>query len=440
MRPRIHLYSLCWNDARMLPFFFRHYDDMVDRYFVFDNGSTDGSLSILENHGRVEITHFDVPGDSFVEEERRLADTMWRNSDADWVIVTEIDEHLYHPDMTGYLRRCKGQGITAIRSIGYEMVSDVFPTGTQPLYEQVTTGARSLPHDRLCIFNPREITETNFGLGRHTAEPAGRVVWPAIREVLLLHYKGLGMEYVIARSAELKLGLRERDMAEGWGFHYMWSPAEITAKWQGVRGVSGPVPGLGLLKHIEPANYFEEQSTIERSGLFEGEWYMSAYPDVEPTLCSPIAPGDALSHYCAHGWKQGRQPNFYFNPKWYCTNYPKLHTAGRNPLRDYIERGEKEGASPSPLFNTSWYRDHHGLSIEESPLQHYLARRMSGRVSPLPDFDVVKFCRSHSKVLAAGQDPFEVYYKRKRKPRPQPVVATRSKSQSGETTKNKRPR
>ena len=65
---KIHLYCLCWNDARMLPYFFRHYDDIVERYFIFDNGSTDGSLALLDSHPRVETTHFEVPGDSFVDE------------------------------------------------------------------------------------------------------------------------------------------------------------------------------------------------------------------------------------------------------------------------------------------------------------------------------------------------------------------------------------
>src|SRR5690242_2946962 len=47
---RVHLYALCWNDAYMLPYFFRHYDSFVDRYIIFDDGSTDRSLDILRRH------------------------------------------------------------------------------------------------------------------------------------------------------------------------------------------------------------------------------------------------------------------------------------------------------------------------------------------------------------------------------------------------------
>jgi hypothetical protein len=403
---KIELYCLCWNDARMLPYFFRHYDDIVDRYFIFDNGSTDGSLSILEKHGRVELSHFDGEGDSFCEQELRLCDSIWRGSKADWVIIPDIDEHLYHPDLLGYLRRCTDSGITAIESIGYEMISDSFPDRGDRLVETVTVGTRSIGHDRLCIFNPGQITETNFGMGRHRASPTGHVVWPEYPEILLLHYKQLGLDYPIARSAELRLGLRTLDLERKWGVHYTWSPEEITCKWNEIRAVSRPVPGLGELGDISPAVYFRDDRIVKRSGLFDGEWYLNAYPDVQE------ANANAFTHYCIYGWKEERRPNFYFDPEWYCQNYPELCTAGRNALCDYIESGERNGASPSPLFDTGWYRNEHRLDAAVSPLRHYLERRMTGTVSPIRDFDVADYCHRHPEVLAAGQDPFEHYCNR----------------------------
>jgi hypothetical protein len=401
----IHLYCLCWNDARMLPYFFRHYDRIVDKYFVFDNGSTDASLSMLENHERVEITPFEVPGDSFVEEERRLGDTIWRHSNADWVIITDIDEHIYHPYLIDYLRRCKERNITAIQSIGYEMVSDTFPSAAEPLTELVVMGVRSGGHDRLCIFNPKAVTATNFGPGRHKAKPEGRIVWPEYPEALLLHYKQLGKQYLVARSAELRRGLRSRDLQSSWGVHYTWSAAKIAANWRKMKKASGPVPGLGTLKHMEPAKYFEEERILRQSGLVDQEWYLVAYPDVESAGADPVV------HFCVHGWKEGRRPNFYFDPEWYCANYPELHTDGRNPLYEYVVAGERKSAWPSPLFNTGWYRVEHGLSEGESPLRHYLRRRLKGLVSPLPEFDVVGYCQSHPEILTAGDDPFENYCK-----------------------------
>jgi hypothetical protein len=387
----------------MLPFFFLHYDSIVDRYFVFDNGSTDDSLSLLQSHGRVEMAHFETPGDSFVNEERRLGNSMWQNSDADWVIVTDIDEHIYHPDLRGYLERCTEDGITAIESGGFEMVAESFPRGTEPLVEQVTTGMRSFAHNRLCIFNPKAIEETNFNAGRHNAVPTGRVKWPSIREVLLLHYKQLGSDYLVARSAELLTGLRPGDIANKWGVQYTWSAEEIIAFWRRIMGLARPVPGLGVLKHIEPAKYFEDEYIVDSSGLFLGDWYLRANPDVQR------AGAPAFAHYCSHGWRERRRPNYYFDPDWYCDTYPQLVNSGSNPLVSFILKGEKKDARPSENFDTAWYRNRHGLTAEESPLRHFLARRTSGLVSPLPEFDVTDYCANHPEVLKESRDPFEEF-------------------------------
>ena len=52
---RIHLYAACWNERRMLDFFFRHYDPIVDRCFIYDDGSTDGSVERLQQHPSVTL-------------------------------------------------------------------------------------------------------------------------------------------------------------------------------------------------------------------------------------------------------------------------------------------------------------------------------------------------------------------------------------------------
>jgi len=389
----------------MLPFFFRHYDNLVDKYFVFDNGSSDESLSLLQKHGRVKITHFDTPGQSFAEEEVRLCDTIWQGSRADWVIVTDIDEHLYRPGLREYLQHCTDKGITAIRSIGYEMVSDSFPNGEGRLCELVTNGTRGAGHDRLCIFNPSAITATNYTLGRHAALPTGHVIWPESPEVLLLHYKQLGLDYLIARSAELLKGLKSKDIEEGWGVHYTWSPEKITEVWQEINALAAPVPGLGPLRHVEPKDYFRDERLVAESGVFDEEWYLATYVDVAQ------AGIDALSHYGAYGWKESRKPNAYFDPEWYRSNYPAMLTPGRNPFCDFLERGEIADAHPSPRFDTGWYRSQYGLNRHESPLRHYFAHRKSGRVSPVPNFDVFNYCHDHPNILRSGKDPFEEYCK-----------------------------
>jgi glycosyltransferase involved in cell wall biosynthesis len=114
----VHLYTIVWNEEEMLPFFFRHYDSLVSRYIVFDDGSTDHTLEILAAHGRVEVRPFvRTHTDSYVLSAQSLHDRVWKESRGrvDWVIITAVDEHLYHPGGLGrYLRIARSCGVTAI--------------------------------------------------------------------------------------------------------------------------------------------------------------------------------------------------------------------------------------------------------------------------------------------------------------------------------------
>jgi len=227
IRPRIHLYALCWNEARMLPFFFRHYDSIVDWYFIFDNGSTDGSLELLKKHPKVSVAAFTVEGPSFVLAAVDFYNQSWKQSrgQAEWVIVCNIDEHLYRPDLRAYLGSLPEQ-VTLIIASGYEMVSEIFPAANVVLSDHIRTGIRYEFYDKPAIFRPDSITEINFIPGRHEAAPEGMVATPLSREVKLLHYKCLGSEYLVSRSNELRQGLREMDLARGWGHQYVWDDAK----------------------------------------------------------------------------------------------------------------------------------------------------------------------------------------------------------------------
>jgi len=330
--------------------------------------------------------------------------------------MLDIDEFIFRPGFREYLRNCTDEGVTAIRALGYEMVADSFPLGEEPLTETVTLGVRSAGHDKLCLFNPAALTETHFEPGRHKANPKGRVVWPARPEVLMLHYKQLGVEYTINRSAELRQGLKGGDIENGWGKQYLWGAAEIAHRWANLRADAGPVPGLGTLSRMDPKDY-DDDHTMATSGLFDTAWYLASYPDVV------AEDADALSHFCIHGWKEGRKPNFYFEPEEYLQNNPEVKESGRNPLLHYFLQGERAGIKPSPWFDPNWYRNHYDLDQSTSPLAHYLIHRSTGRFSPNPDFDVVAFCATHPRDPKKPGDPFEEYIQASQAPAPaEPVI------------------
>lgn len=233
---KTHLYTISWNEAEMLPFFFRHFDPWVDRYFIFDDGSTDGTLEILRDHPRVDLRRFErTHADSFVASHQKMQNRAWKESkkEADWVVVTAIDEHLHVPGvpMRDYLERCRRKGVTLLHAMGFQMLSEEFPDDGELLCETRTIGAPYARMSKLSIFDPKSIKNTGFEAGRHFAYPKGVLKLPRRDDLLLLHYKNLGFERVFQRHRTLKSGLGPTDTAQRWAKKYDWSREQLRKDW-----------------------------------------------------------------------------------------------------------------------------------------------------------------------------------------------------------------
>lgn len=224
----IHLYALCWNERRILPQFFAHYDRFVDEYIILDDSSDDGSTELLEAHPRVRWSPYTVEGDSFLHHAARLYNEMWKESRgrADWVIVCNIDEMITHPDILGVLEDHRRRGITIERCVGYEMISLHRPRSVRPLTESVRWGVPTDAHSKPCVFRPDEIAEIGFNPGRHLAEPSGNVVWSDPSPLELRHFKYLGYPHLRRRTHELRDTLRPEDR-----FLYQQSERQILRRY-----------------------------------------------------------------------------------------------------------------------------------------------------------------------------------------------------------------
>ncbi|MDB5582231.1 MAG: hypothetical protein JWR80_7407 [Bradyrhizobium sp.] len=233
---RVDLYTLCWNEADILGFFFRHYDPVVTRYIVYDDGSTDGSLDILRRHPRVEIRQFERSDpNSFVLSQQHLQNSMWKESRgyADWIIITALDEHLTVPRwrLDAYLAAAGRAGVTAIPALGFQMLSDALPPPDARLATSRTIGAPWSAMSKLSIFDPEAIDATGFTVGRHEAQPIGRIHFPQRDELMLLHYKYIGFERTLKRHQDQNSGLGTTDISSGWAVQYRWDEAKLRAEW-----------------------------------------------------------------------------------------------------------------------------------------------------------------------------------------------------------------
>ncbi len=144
----------------------------------------------------------------------------------------------------------------------------------------------------------------------------------------------------------------------------------------------------------------QDLAVLQRSGLFEGEWFTARNTDV------PGGSHAVLVHWHRYGWQEGRWPNPYFDPTYYRSRNPDCTG---NPLLHYIQQGEAAGRRPVAHFDPAWYRTHHAVPVNELCLAHYLRQRCTPLVSPLAEFDAAFYLRENPDVAAAGMDPMEHY-------------------------------
>jgi hypothetical protein len=52
---QIELYSITWNERRMLPFFLDYYGPWVERFAIFDDQSDDGTAETLARYPKVHL-------------------------------------------------------------------------------------------------------------------------------------------------------------------------------------------------------------------------------------------------------------------------------------------------------------------------------------------------------------------------------------------------
>jgi hypothetical protein len=212
----VEIYALCHQEAPLIPYFMRHYNQ-YGQIYLFEGHSTDGSREMAQSMGAIIIpidTGNQIRDDIFTD----IKNNCWKASKADWVIVCDTDEFVYHPHFMEYLDVLED---TIIAPVHYEMFSDKFPTTNGQIYEEVTMGFRheTGSNCKMCLFRPKEITNMNYEPGSHTAHPEGNVKVGYNSEIISMHMRHLSVEYVVARNLYYKARRSTINKQHGWGYH-----------------------------------------------------------------------------------------------------------------------------------------------------------------------------------------------------------------------------
>jgi GT2 family glycosyltransferase len=113
-----------------------------------------------------------------------------------------------------------------------------------------------------------------------------------------------------------------------------------------------------------------DRQLIRDSGLFDAAWYAEKYPDVAATGLDPI------DHFMRIGVYMDRESGPLFDSKHYRRQLERIshNRNSESPLVDYLSQGWKEGLNPNPFFDVSFYLDNNPdvVTAGIEPLRHYI--------------------------------------------------------------------
>jgi hypothetical protein len=216
----VEIYALCHQEAKIIPYFMKHYNQ-YGQVFLFESHSTDGSRKLAESLGAIIVpfdTGNEVRDDLFMD----IKNNCWKDSKADWVIICDMDEFIYHPNFVAYLETVKE---TIIEPKTYEMISDVYPTTEGQIYEEVQYGFPT--RTKMFLFRTQELFEIGYGAGCHDAQPEGYVSINRDSEIICMHMRHLSINHIVQRNAYLASRMSEVNKKNGWGWHTTMPAAQV---------------------------------------------------------------------------------------------------------------------------------------------------------------------------------------------------------------------
>jgi glycosyltransferase involved in cell wall biosynthesis len=226
----IHLHILCWNEAYLLPSTLDYYSRYVDSITVHDNFSSDGSQEIARSFG-AKVENFGKRNSLDDRAYLQIKNADRAKSGADWVIVCDADELLFHPlGLRHAIMNEEDKGSTFLRVKGFNIYSDAGLSDVEELLD-IDTGFPYPNFDKNICFKPKHV-KPNYNYGAHSWNPKGKLI-ASTSQFYLFHYRCIGgVQRMIDRHAQYKARMSQFNKDNRLSFHYLRSEQEIKKEWE----------------------------------------------------------------------------------------------------------------------------------------------------------------------------------------------------------------
>jgi len=226
----IHVYAMCYNEEIMMPYFLRHYNQFADKIFIFDNHSTDKTAEIVDSNKKAKRILYGRPDRLYDSDLIKMKNEEYKKSrgQADWVIIADVDEFVYHQNLAELLKRYKSDNIHLPKTAGYDMLGDDYPKTPGQLYEEINQGVSESFYSKRAIFNPE--LNVRYVEGAHKCFVSGKYYESPTAEIKLLHYRFLCKEFFVKTMERRQLRCSEENIKKGWGYLKL-PPGETVRSW-----------------------------------------------------------------------------------------------------------------------------------------------------------------------------------------------------------------
>ncbi|MBZ3800643.1 glycosyltransferase family 2 protein [Leclercia adecarboxylata] len=239
--PKVHAYIISFNEQRIIKHTLDFYNSFCSKIFLFDNGSTDNTLSIAKQFDKVKIIHFDTSGKmddkmhihikTSAYKEYSREGGKYTDEIADWIICVDADEFIYHPNILDVLKEYQNDKITVPQITGFNIVGKNDLDQNIPIIRQYNLAVREPIFDKRALFKCD--FNMSYDLGCHPSGPGFSYMKGTFNyktsnkyKIALLHYKHIGNRLLesaktnLSRFDETKIKINEKGNYVGPGAHY----------------------------------------------------------------------------------------------------------------------------------------------------------------------------------------------------------------------------